>query len=716
MKNIKLILASFFLIAFLGCEEDERSTQFVDNADAPSEVVLQFRTTQDNSGLVTITPTAVGATKFDILFGDGSGESVSLDPGESVDNVYPEGTHTVTVTATSINGLTTQAEQQLVVSFQAPQNLVVTIENDAAVSKQVNVTATADFAMSYDVYFGESGVDTPVSGNIGDTVSYIYQEAGTYTITVVAMGSAIETTTYTEAFEVTAIEAPVVSAPAPPARNDADVISIFSAAYNDVPDTNYFPDWGQGGQGSSWAMYNLDGDDMLQYINLSYQGIALADGTTVDVSQMEYLHLDVWTAEAVTDIETSLINNASGTVTEAPITSALTPNSWTSIEIPISDYTDQGLTVTEIFQLKFVGTPWAAGTVFIDNIYFWKNPSVLNNLPVTFDNANLNYTWSGFGDPGFGPIPATVIANPDQTGINTTSNVLEIQKPSGSQVWAGASMALDGPIDFATNGTTLTIKVWSPRVGVPILLKTEDPSSPADGNGNPSVFAEVIANTTTANQWEELSFDMTTFGGFNTAINYENVIIFPDFGNLGQGETFYFDDIEFASKKFPINFETNALDYTWSGFGDPGFGPIPATVIANPNSSGINTSSNVLEIQKPTGSQVWAGASMPLDAPVDFAYGTIVKIKVWSPRSGVPVLFKMEDVNSPPDGNGNPSVFVEVIGTTTIANGWEEVSFDLTSFTAFSTSIEYSNVIVFPDFGNLGQGETFYFDDFILTN
>ena len=48
---------------------------------------------------------------------------------------------------------------------------------------------------------------------------------------------------------------------------------------------------------------------------------------------------------------------------------------WTSLDIPISDYTDQGLTVTEIFQMKFVGTPWAAGTVFIDNIYFYKDPT-----------------------------------------------------------------------------------------------------------------------------------------------------------------------------------------------------------------------------------------------------------------------------------------------------------------------------------------------------
>jgi hypothetical protein len=45
----------------------------------------------------------------------------------------------------------------VVVSFKAPENLVVTIENDLEVSKKVNIKATADYALFYDVYFGEAG-------------------------------------------------------------------------------------------------------------------------------------------------------------------------------------------------------------------------------------------------------------------------------------------------------------------------------------------------------------------------------------------------------------------------------------------------------------------------------------------------------------------------------------------------------------------------------
>ena len=686
MKNIRLILASFFLIAFLGCEEDERGTQFLDNAAAPSEVGLQFRTTQDNSGLVTITPTAVGATQFDIFFGDGTDSSINLDPGQSVDNVYLEGTYTVTAIATSINGLTTELEQQLVVSFQAPQNLDVVIENDVAVSKQVNVTANADFAMSFDVYFGEPGTDTPVSGNIGETVSYIYQEAGLYTITVVAMGSAIETTTYVEEFEVTSIEQPIASAPTPPTRAEGDVISIFSSAYTNVPDTNYFPDWGQGGQGSGWAMFNLDGDDMLQYINLSYQGIALADGTSVDVSQMEYLHLDVWTAEAVTDIETSLINNASGTVTEAPITTALTPNSWTSIEIPISAYTDQGLTVSEIFQLKFVGTPWAAGTVFIDNIYFYKAASgVVTSMIQDFEGSEPTFTV-------FGNIaPIEVIANPDQSGANTTNTVAKLTKTAGSEVWAGAFFETATPIDLASYGK-INVKTWSPNVGAQVKLKLE--------NADASTTFEVDLNTTVANQWENLLYDFSAA----PIADYTRIVIFFDFGNAGDDSIYYYDEIELVNDTGGSgslgfqDFEGDAPAFTV-------FGNIAAIeVIANPDVTGVNTTATVAKLTKTAGSEVWAGSFFEVDTALDLNTYSKISVKTWSPNLGAQVKLKLE--------NADASVTHEIDLNTTVTNAWEELVYDFSG----APAADYTRVVIFFDFGNAGDDSIYYYDEFALTN
>lgn len=373
LKNI-LYLCLVTLMVFT-CAEDDDNADFINTAKAPSNVEVSFDVTQDNTGLVTIMPTAEGAVSFEVVFGDAS-ENEQLPNGEFAEHIYAEGTYNVSVIAKGVTGLTAEISQQLVVSFTAPQNLEVTIENDLAVSKQVNVTATAEYAITYDVYFGEAGNDESVSGNIGETVSYVYQEAGTYTITVVAMGAAIETTTYTQEFEVTEILQPITSAPEQPARNEEDYISIFSGAYVDIEGTDYNPDWGQSGQGSSYAMFSLNGDDMLQYINLSYQGVQF--GETVNASQMEYLHIDVWTND-VSQIQIFPISIATG---EQLVTQDLVADEWNSFDIPISAFTDQGLSMEDIHQFKFVGEPWAAGTVFIDNLYFWKGAS-LPTEPIT---------------------------------------------------------------------------------------------------------------------------------------------------------------------------------------------------------------------------------------------------------------------------------------------------------------------------------------------
>ena len=383
MKKIKNIYKTIaVLLLIVACtDNDLRDLSFLDTMEPPSNLELVFSITQDNTGTVTITPNADGAHHFDVFLGDSTPDSQAVSQGNNLVHIYSEGTYDVKIIAYNTKGDVAELTKQLIVSFRAPENLVATIENDAAISKQLNVNATADFATMYEFHSGETGVTQPVaSANIGEALSYQYTDSGTYTVKVVAKGGAIATSEYTIDFEVTAILAPVVSAEAPPARNDSDVISIYSNSYTNVSGTDTFPYWGQGGQGSSWGSIDLNGDQILQYTNLSYQGINF--GSAQDVSSMEYIHLDVWTAD-VDRIETSLISVSNG---EKPVWANLTPNVWNSIDIPIAAFTDQGLTVADIYQLKFVGDAWAAGTAFIDNIYFYKEPSSTSN----FDDGLLN--------------------------------------------------------------------------------------------------------------------------------------------------------------------------------------------------------------------------------------------------------------------------------------------------------------------------------------
>lgn len=394
MKNIKFIFGFVCLLAAgISCTVDgiDDDTSFIETAAAPTNVAAFYNITQDNTGLVTITPASEGAVSYDIYYGD----SASANPayvlqGKSTSHIYKEGTYTVKIVAFGITGLQTEATQTLVVSLKAPENLVVTITNDLLVSKKVNVTATAKYATMFDVYFGEPGVSAPVSANIDKVASYVYKLAGKYNIRVVCKSASSKTTELTRSFDVTAIIQPTASAPIPPARQAANVISIYGSAYTNVAGTNYFPDWGQGGQGSSWGEFDLIGDKMLKYTKLSYQGIALVDNVKIDVSGMEFIHLDVWTAD-LPKIETSLIS-ATPTNGERPVVRDLVANQWTSLDIPISAFTSQnGFKVTDIFQLKFVGIPWATGTVFIDNIYFYKAAT---------PSAGLVGTWKVAAEPG----------------------------------------------------------------------------------------------------------------------------------------------------------------------------------------------------------------------------------------------------------------------------------------------------------------------------
>ncbi|MBS3993050.1 MAG: hypothetical protein KGZ87_04980, partial [Bacteroidetes bacterium] len=452
MKALKYILSIVIAIVVIwSCSDIEDNFDFVSSAKAPEKVTALYHITQDNTGLVTMTPNSEGASFYEIYFGDGTVNPVKVNQGESVQHVYKEGNYKVKIVGTGVTGLKTEVTQDLVVSFIAPRNLVVVIENDLAVSKKVNVTANAEFATFFEVFFGEAGNTTPVSANIGGTASYVYKEAGKYTIRVVAKGGAIQTTTFTKEFDVTAILQPIASAATPPSRLPSDVISIYGGKYTNVAGTNYNPDWGQSGQGSSYAEFDLSGDKMLQYIKLSYQGIQF--GSTVDASSMEYLHIDVWTAD-VTSIEIYPISIASG---EKKVTKTLVKDQWNSFDIPLSDFTSQGLSMADLHQFKFVGAPWAGGTVFIDNLYFYKAPSPTAMIPTSSIASFENFKEISSFDGG----DMTVVANPSKTG-NSSDFVGKLVKGSG-QVWAGSKITFNDALTF-TSETTVKVKVWSPRV------------------------------------------------------------------------------------------------------------------------------------------------------------------------------------------------------------------------------------------------------------
>ncbi|PHN08625.1 hypothetical protein [Flavilitoribacter nigricans] len=311
-------------------------------------------------------------------------------------------------------------------------------------------------------------------------------------------------------------------------------------------------------------------------------------------------------------------------------------------------------------------------------------PAVQLALPIDFENPDVSYVFVNFGGA-----TATVVDNPDASGENTSSRVGQLVKDAGAEIWAGSLLQLPNPIDFAS-GDQFTVKVWSPKSGAVVKLKVEN-------DQDPNIAYEVDGVTQTSNQWETISFD---FSGIDKSQSYHKVVIFMDFGNEGDGSTYYFDEFvligETTAFALPIDFEAENVDYTFVDFGNAYAGRVD-----NPDPSGINTSAKVGSMNKTAGAEIWAGSFMELGAPIDFAANDQLALKVWSPKSGIVVKMKVEN-------SADPNINFEVDVTNTQANAWEELVYD---FSAIDKNQSYDRVVVFFDFGNTGDGTEYYFDD-----
>lgn len=162
--------------------------------------------------------------------------------------------------------------------------------------------------------------------------------------------------------------APEVAAPTPPERAAENVISIFSNAYTNVPGTDFNPGWGQS---TIVSTVEIQGNQTLKYANFNYQGTQFA--SALDVTGMEKLHLDMWTADATT---VNVFCISPGPV-ETAFALPITPGQWVSYDIPLTAFTN--VNMADVFQLKFDGGD-SSPTIYLDNIYFYKVPTSVNTI------------------------------------------------------------------------------------------------------------------------------------------------------------------------------------------------------------------------------------------------------------------------------------------------------------------------------------------------
>ncbi|MCY2685559.1 hypothetical protein [Salinimicrobium sp. TH3] len=700
-KFIKIFLSLFITLAIAGCDKDDDDLGVdLEGLDAPSNLSATFDITQDNTGLVSITPTGIGANLFTVDFGDGSPVSEEFRVGESIQHVYAEGNYDVVVNGKNLAGETAQGIQPLTVSFRTPENLEVVITKGTD-GYSVTVSATADYAAAFDVYFGETEDEEPTPLMPGETVSHTYAETGTYDIKVIALSGGAETVEYTETVEMTG---PV---PAPtPNKLAESVISLFSNAYTNVPVDMWITDWSQ----AELEETDIEGNDIKVYSSLNFVGV-ITEANKIDATGMTHFRTDFYSLDAE-NFKVKLVDfgpdgawQGGDDVEHEVVFENIPQGEWVTLDIPLEDFT--GLTTrAHISQLIYSAAPAGETTVLIDNVFFYDDsvqiptsPVIAAPTPIQVEENVKSIFSDKYSDP------AGVNYYPDW-GQSTAFEMVSIDGNAAIKYSNANYQGIDIGEDIDANVfESVHIDVWSGDYSsIPFFLISR--------SGEKSVTLNV-----TPNQWNSFEIPLSEFT--SQGLDISDVFQFKFDVGAAPGGAFYIDNLFFFSESdatavtLPVSFENSSLTYSLIPFEGA-----EAVIATNPYPGGINPSSTVVKFTKTVDSQPWAGTTLQLEAPVDFSSTTKFSVKVYSPKAGIPVLLKLEN-------NDDNNINGEVTAFTTKENQWEELVFDFSKLNdttkgSIDTSKEYGKVIIFFEYptneGLRGDGTIYYYDDIQLIN
>jgi hypothetical protein len=519
MKSIKNILSiALVLLVFAGCEKDTfNDLSFLETASAPANLNPFFNITQDNTGLVTITPNGEGATAYDIYYGHGPATAVRVLPGASITHVYPEGVYSVRSVAYSISGKISESTKQLTVSFRAPEDVIVTAAIDAGNKFKVNVSATAKYETLFKVKYGDGGAnEVPESFLEGETKSHIYTTPGTYTVTVMALSGGVATTTVTKSVVVEdPVTLPITLQSI--TLNYASFIGNFAGG-----DLTVANNPAVGGINTSTKVLKMVKNAGGQPWE-TYGGATIALSGPIDFSAGKVFRMKVWSPRVGANVLLK-VEGAGGINFDKSATTSVA-NEWEDLifdysNIPAGNYT----TLVFIFDNGIMGDGSANYTFYMDDIRLQNQAG--QSIPMNFESTITNYSLNGFGGTN-----SSIVVNPDLTG-NTSAKVAKSVR--GWETWAGTALPLEYPYVYATGKKIVKMKVWSPAIGTKVEFKFDY------GYGNGAGMA-LEALTTVANAWEELTFDFTGQSPWEPAMSL--VVVSFDLGSTAAGTVYYFDDI-----------------------------------------------------------------------------------------------------------------------------------------------------------------------------
>ncbi len=542
----------------------------------------------------------------------------------------------------------------------------------------------------------------------------------------------------------------VTPAPAP-TEAAANVISLFSNSYTDVPVDTWLTTW----SAATLTDIQISGNDTKLYESVNFLGIETVGPNLVDASSMTSFHMDIWTPN-MTTFRIKLVDFGADGVFgggddsehEIPFTSPA-QNEWISYEIPLTDFT--GLASTEhIAQYILSGLPVGGGTVYVDNVYFSAAvntsadvefcvdlsclpsataPSVFGSFNGWCANCNLltdqgsgiwcttvnipngNYEYKFFvqeGEEQFMPGGSCTVTNGGFTNRSLTVAGSPLNESYG---WNSCDATCSAPPTPADITFCVDVSCFTDVNNVNIFgfFNGWNPSANALTDQGGGIWCTTINMPAGDQQYKFLINGVAeefmpggactvTAGGFTNRVIAVNAV--------PQNVSFGFNSCDATCIPFPpkpdlpITFEDTGLDYSIANFGDM------MTILAPDPTDPTN---RVACSTKPNGAPVWAGtvvADLGLENPIPFTATEMkMTMRVWSPVAGTPFLLKVEQ-------NGNPGISSEVLVSSTAAMTWETLVFDFANGTpAVNTALVYDKIVVFSNFGNIGANRTYYWDD-----
>ena len=676
MKTLKYVL-SLALVFFISCSDDDNDLSFVDKVVAPSNVSAQLLISQDNTGLVTITPSSEGGVSYNITLGDDTAEPVSINQGEDIEHTYAEGTYTIGVEAIGITGLSTVVTQDLVVSFRAPENLVITTEIDASNPFQVNVSATADFAASFEVFFDTSNTEEePTPLMLDGTVSFEYPLVGDYTIKVVALSGGAEAA---EATVVVTISTPT-ELPIDFEIFDSTTFIGFGGASGTVvdnPDTN--------GNISSKVGQVIKGGPE------DWAGDVIILSAPIDFSTKKIIKLDVWSPRPGGKLTFKLENLDDAGINIEKEVILVGNSAWEEVSIDFSDI-DTSQTYQKLvwfFDIGTVGDGSADWTFYVDNIK-QITPPVETGEPLLFDdfegNGNIT-TWLGDA-AGLN----TALANPYVNADNFSATVLEYDDAGGQ--YANVQFVADSKFDLSGGQSVFTLKIYVPSSSISgsqpnqISLKLQN----SDLGGNSWQTQTEIIKPIVLDAWQEITFDFANDpfinldGGSPDPVDrtdLDKVVLQVNSENNNDTVKAYIDDFYYGTTPTPEmapfardGFEGRGTITTWLGDNcglDNAF--------ANPFVDANNNSPTVLEYNDAGGQ--YANIQFTVAPIFDLVAKSKFTLKIYVPSSSITgsqpnqISLKLQDSSL---GGNSWQTQTEIIKPI-VLDAWQEITFDFVNDT-----------------------------------